>query len=358
MAISAGDEYPLHQSADWIRHVATGDRNFYDRNYFCMHNSTDELMVIFGMGQYPNLGVHDSFACAAIGDEHHVVRGSRPLTDRLDMSVGPMRIEVLEPLRRVRFVCEPTDHSIAMDVTWEGTTPPHEEPNQFIRHEGRVLFNTQRFAQTGSWSGTLQIGDRSFEVTPDTWKGARDRSWGVRPVGEPQTDGIRQGVNSMAGMWNYMPMDFGDHSIIYMLHEAPDGSRPLEDGVRVWADTSRAPEPLGRPEHEHHFEAGTRVLTGSTIRFPQAGLEIACEPMKVNFVSIGTGYGLDADWRHGMYQGPDLVVQGLTKTVDEVRPLGQYGVVDHAGKFTYDGKVGFGLYEHGFFGPFPPYGLE
>jgi hypothetical protein len=26
---------------------------------------------------------------------------------------------------------------------------------------------------------------------------------------------------------------------------------------------------------------------------------------------VGTGYGLEPDWRHGMYQGPDPVVQGV-----------------------------------------------
>ena len=27
-------------------------------------------------------------------------------------------------------------------------------------------------------------------------------------------------------------------------------------------------------------------------------------------IAVGTGYGMEADWRHGMYQGP-LVVQGV-----------------------------------------------
>ena len=67
---------------------------------------------------------------------------------------------------------------------------------------------------------------------------------------------------------------------------------------------------------------------------------------------------MDADWRHGMYQGPDLVVQGKVLSVEqEVKPLGQYGVVDHVARYSYDGNVGYGLYEHGFFGPFNRYGL-
>ena len=44
----------------------TSDRNFYDRYYFNCHPCSDELFLVMGMGQYPNLGVQDAFAlCAA-----------------------------------------------------------------------------------------------------------------------------------------------------------------------------------------------------------------------------------------------------------------------------------------------------
>ena len=57
-------------------------------------------------------------------------------------------------------------------------------------------------------------------------------------------------------------------------------------------------------------------------------------------------------------QGDDEVVQALTYQVDEIRGLAQYGVVDSVGEFTYGDQVGYGLYEHGFFGPFPAMNLH
>ncbi len=356
--ISAGDEYPVHQTAEWIAHPATSDKNFYDRNYFNLHHCNDDLFAIFGMGQYPNLGVHDAYITVRRGDTHHVIRSSRPLTDRMDTTVGPIRIEVIEPLQKVRFIVEPSEHSVEADVTWHASCPAFEEPNQFLRAGGKVVFDTQRFAQTGTWEGTLKVGDETFDVQPADWWGVRDRSWGVRPVGEKETDGIRAGLNVMPGMWNYFPMKFDDHAIIYMCHERPDGVRPLEEAVRVWDDPTREIEHLGRPEWEHQLTPGTRMLEGSTIRMPHAGIEVACTPLLVNYVSVGTGYGMDQDWRHGMYHGPELVVQGLQLATEEIAKLGQYGVVDHVGRFEYEGNVGFGLYEHGFFGPFPPVGLS
>src|SRR5262245_5746075 len=98
--LSSMDDYPLHQLPEPIRHVGTSDRNFYDRYYFNLHGSSDELFLIVGMGQYPNLGVQDAFACVRRGDRQLVVRASRTLGDRMDTSVGPFRVEVLEPLRR------------------------------------------------------------------------------------------------------------------------------------------------------------------------------------------------------------------------------------------------------------------
>ena len=74
----------------------TSDRNFYDRYYFNCHAGNGELMLVAGMGQYPNLGVADAFAVVNDGSVHRVVRASRELgSDRGDVSVGPFRIEVI-----------------------------------------------------------------------------------------------------------------------------------------------------------------------------------------------------------------------------------------------------------------------
>ena len=195
MTVSSFDDYPVHQAAEFIAHPATSDRNFYDRYYFNMHPSSGDWFAIFGYGQYPNLGVVDAFVDVRRGDSQYIVRTSAPLPDRGDLSVGPFRIEVHQPLRRLRVVVEPTEHSVAMDVTWEGHIPAVAEPRQYLRSKGQVVFDTQRLAQTGRWSGTLSVGGKDVAVTPERCWGTRDRSWGVRPVGEPEPDGIRQGEN-------------------------------------------------------------------------------------------------------------------------------------------------------------------
>lgn len=366
-AISSWDDLPVHQCSEYIRHPATSDRNFYDRYYFNLHPSGDDYFAIFGLGQYPNLGVTDAFVAVTHRGRQHIVRASRPLGDRADVAVGPISIEVLEPLRSLRVRVEPTTADdgiptpVALDVTWTASQPPLEEPRQFLRSRGTVVFDTQRFAQLGRWEGTLTVDGTTHEVTPDRCGGSRDRSWGVRPVGEPQPDGIRRDLSVMAGMWNYFPVDFGDHAIVVLCHEQPDGTRPLSEALRVWADSQRPVEWLGSPSWEHETIPGTRLLAGSRITLPDAPegpLVMTARPLLTNFVSLGTGYGMDADWRHGMWQGEELVVQTLTHEVDAIAPLAQYGVVDSVGRFEIGDRVGYGLYEHGFFGPFPALGLH
>lgn len=365
-SVSAWDDYPIHQTSEYVRHPATSDRNFYDRYYFNLHPSSDEYFAIFGLGVYPNLGVVDGFVAVTSGGVQRIMRASRPLTDRADISVGPMRIEIIEPLRKLRVVVESNEADVALDVIWNASIPAFEEPRQYLRSQGTVVFDTQRFAQTGRWEGDLAVGGSEFDVNPTHCGGSRDRSWGIRPVGEPQPDGIRQDISVMGGMWNYMPIDFGDHTIIYMCHEEANGNRHLQEAVRIWSDPSRPVDWLGRPDWRHDMIQGTRLLSSSIITCPDAAdgpIEITATPILTNFISLGTGYGMDADWRHGMWQGDDEVVQAIRYEVDEIRALAQYGVVDSVGRFRYHDpvlgeQIGHGLYEHGFFGAFPPMGLN
>jgi hypothetical protein len=359
--LSPADDLPLHQIAEPIRHAGTSDRNFYDRYYFNMHASSDELFCVVGVGQYPNLGTQDAFVAIRRGDRHHVVRASKELVDRMDSSVGPIRVEVLEGLKRLRVIVEPNEWGIEADLSWDGAMPAYLEPRHFFRRHGRVIFDTSRFAQTGRWSGSLRVGAETFDVTPDRWWGTRDRSWGVRPVGEAEPPGIRAAINDLFAFWNYAPMQFDDFSILYLVQEDAAGEREIEEAARIWHDPERGVEHLGRPEHHHELRPGTREVTHSVLSFPDApggALEVEVEPLLDMYLMVGTGYGLEPHWRHGMWQGP-LVVEGEVLDIDDPR---MWGLIDNVARFTcrgggVDGAVGHGLHEYFFVGDSPRYGL-
>ena len=364
--LSPLDDYPVHQVAEPIRHVGTSDRNFYDRYYFNGFSHDGSAMFIVGMGIYPNLGVMDSFLVVLVDGQHRVVRSSRALdgADRLAPSVGPLSVEVVEPLRRLRVRCAPNEWGVDLDATWTGSMPVHAEPRHHLREHGRLIFDTFRMAQTGGWDGTLTTPEGTFTLSDATWWGTRDRSWGVRPVGEPEPAGIRA-ADPFSWFWIYAPIRFADHSVILIMQETADGSRVIEEAVRIHNDGRT--ESLGWPDHDLTFAAGTRLATGGTLFTagnPAAGvgpLQFTVDPLLALHVGIGTGYGFDADWRHGMWQG-DLVTQG--EHIDTTTPEGAarlMGIVDSSARYSYaeagTEHVGYGLFETMVIGPHRRYGF-
>ena len=222
--------------------------------------------------------------------------------------------------------------------------------------------DTSRFCQTGCWSGRLRVGTREFDVGPDDWWGGRDRSWGVRPVGEPEPSGRTWDDGPVGFLWLYSTMQFPDYTIMLILQEDGGGGRRLEQAVRLWPEaTGRKPEPLGRVDHELHFVDGTRLLERAELTFSRHDaptLRVAATPVGASYLSLGTGYGYEQGWRHGMYQGPDLVVEHLEYDLaDPDVQAAMYGLVDNLARFEIDGVVGHGLLENAFLGPVARYGF-
>ena len=309
--LSPLDDYPLHQTSESMLHVATSDRNFYDRYYFNVHRCSDDLFMALGVGQYPNLGVTDAFAAITYQGVHRVVRASRELgRDRGDTSVGPFRVEVVEPLGKLRVVLEPgaaqavgedapdgdTEYELSFDLTFTGVIPATREPRQFVRREGRVWMDSVRLAQTGYRSGTLTVGGDELTAAAPAWQGSRDRSWGIRPVGEAEPAGIlgKTGVPPTFH-WVYAPMQFEDFSILVIAQEDEDGDRVLEEAVQVH-DDGRTVQ-LGRPEIVQHYTPGTRDVTSAVVKFSPSGGEKPFEVRVTQLIplhlAVGTGYGLE-----------------------------------------------------------------
>ena len=162
--------------------------------------------------------------------------------------------------------------------------------------------------------------------------------------------------------WINAPMQFDDRSLYFITQERPDGSRIIEEAVQVPSFAAGGRDasdlvPLGLAHHELTFAPGTRTVTSARLHLGE--LAVTVTPLLPLYVGMGTGYGFDPDWRHGMYQGP-LVVQG--KEWDLTTETGRanlWGLVDAVARFELpDGTVGHGLFEYLVLGPYPRYGFE
>lgn len=218
------DDYPIHPSADPIASPATGDPNHYDRYWFNGHQKDGDFYFGAAMGHYPVRGVIDAaFSLVRNGVEHSVYASGKMPLDR-STAIGPIRIEVVEPIQTIRYVVEPNEHGIACDLTFRATTVAIEEPRQQRRSpEGILLTDHTRLTQWGTWEGTVTLDGNVLRVEPAEVSGTRDRSWGIRPVGE-QVQVLREPMPFQV-FWLWAPLHFGDRFTHLAFHEHEDGRR-------------------------------------------------------------------------------------------------------------------------------------
>lgn len=355
------DEYPVHQLPLSMRYTGSSDRNFYDRCYFNAHDRSGDIFLITGLGVYPNLGVTDAYATVRRGDRQWAVRCSDALESRsLDSRVGPYRVEVIEPLSRIRVVCDTPERGLAFDLTWEGSFDAIDEPRHIMRQADRVVIDGCRFAQMGSWSGALTVDGDDLPVTPDLWLGSRDRSWGIRPVGESEPAGRSAEEGREGFWWLYAPLRFDDHALIVIIQEDPDGTRTLNAASRVWGDGRH--EQLGWPELEITYRPGTRHPERAVLHMRNADRQdvtVEVETLTGVALHIGAGYGGDTDWSHGQWKGRGWIDSAVYDLTDPaVAGRIPFGVIDHVGRATCDGAEGWGLFEHASVGRHDPTGFK
>lgn len=368
MPLTPMDEFLAHQTTDTFDHVFTSDRNFYDRYYFNMHPSSDELFLITGMGQYPNLGTMDAFVSVSHGDTIYVVRASRELAgDRMATACGPFRVEIVEPLQKVRVVCEPNEWKLAFDLTFDGTVPAIEEPKTFQRHaHGQVQMDTSRYSQVGAWSGSLEVGGERYTIEPEKWRGARDHSWGIRGVGQPEPPGIRvkAAAQGIGFFHTWIPLQLADGSLIKLFAEEDmHGNRLVEESARIQniANGGGIAE-MGSPRFDYTYQSGTRELERAVVEVEDENgklLRIEATPLRTVYLAAGSGYIPQPDWVHGMYHG-ELKVEGKTFDVSTPAQRAALGpLYETLSRFELStGEVGFGLLENLCVGTYHPFGFD
>jgi len=365
------DEYPIHQLPQPVAWAGSSDRNFYDRCYLNAHDRSGGIFLITGLGFYPNLGTKDAYVLIGQGDKQtalHFGDAADPRgADRMQQQVGNYRIEIIEPLHKLRVIVEETE-GIAVDLTWNGLHDVIQELPHVMRQGSGTTLHAQRFAQVGSWEGYLKLDGQEIKADPSVWTGSRDRSWGIRPVGEAVPAGKPADPPFEGMWWLYVPIGFDDFCICLIIQETPDGYRTVNDCTRIWKD-GRV-EQLGWPRVEMHYTEGTRIPTGATVQCTTPeGKELTFEVFSKYGMPlhVGGGYGGDSDWSHGMWKG-EKFVERLNYDMNDPAVKGRipFGVLDHVGGATVsgpgagvpDGSEGWGLFEHGLLGRHDPSGFS
>jgi hypothetical protein len=186
--LSAQDDFIGHQLPTTFDHVMNSDPSWMERYWYTGHPKPDgDFIFDIGLGWHPNRNVMDGFAGVTVDGRQHNFRVSRRMRPNpLTTAIGPLRIEILEGLRRHRLVLEPNESTLAFDLEFLATMNPHEEEEHFRRRNGRVTEHMARAQQLGVYRGWIEVDGKRREVESTRWLGQRDHSWGIR--GEMRTD--------------------------------------------------------------------------------------------------------------------------------------------------------------------------
>jgi len=159
--LSKGDDFPIHQTPEPVAFAGT-DRNFYDRYFFNGSRADGSGFFAVAFGVYPHLNVADAHISVLRGEEQLCLHASREL---------------------------------GMDFT--------------------------RFTQAMRWSGSIEIDGKREEYGAGS-VGVRDRSWGVREIGErdPQP---RVPKEARQFYWLWAPTNFPNLALYYHANEDESG---------------------------------------------------------------------------------------------------------------------------------------
>lgn len=354
--LTKGDDFPLHQSSEPIAFAGT-DRNFYDRYFFNGYSPDGEIFFAAAMGFYPQLGIVDASFCVIFGGVQYNLRASRRSGgERLDLSVGPIRISVDEPLERLTLHIAPNDGPLCAELCFDARHKPISEP-RFIRRNGTRLFmDYSRMTQNGHWSGWLKVNEDRCELGPD-WAGTRDRSWGIRPVGASEPQPPPEG-NFTQFFWAWTPCNFAGASLFF--HTNDDGEGQPWNRRAVLVQDGGPELHFDSPSFAMEWQKGSRRAANISVNLGH-GHQLNLVPQGPVFAMSGLGY-THSIWGHGLDHGPELAVGFDQLSVDErdySNPLALH--IQQLVRASWQGPsgevAGMGIFEQLFVGPHRPTGL-
>ncbi|MEI8050040.1 MAG: hypothetical protein WCI12_01220 [Actinomycetes bacterium] len=368
--LSPFDDYPIHQTSLPLAQAGGGHPDHYDRFWF--NGYSEDLYFGIALGTYPNRGVID----AAIGVVRDGVQrslfssGPLPL-DRTHTSVGPITVEIIEPMRVAQVTIAENEHGVSGTLTFRTRTAALEEPRQTRWNADRLSMDVTRATQLGDWSGTLVIDGETIDLGLREIRGTKDRSWGIRPVGDPAPMAppmtVANDADRLAALpqlfFLWAPINFDDTALHYMVFEDRHGTAwsktaaalPVIDSDGAVVGQGAPIVHLGDVRHHLGFAEGLRRSESASLEVVETGDVITLEPMFA-FHMRGAGY-LHPTWGHGRWHGGPAV-GGEVHRSEELDTLDFHNIhVQQVVRATWGDRVGLGVLEQLIIGPHTPSGF-
>jgi hypothetical protein len=296
----------------------------------------------------------DGFAGVTVDGKQYNFRASRRLRpDPLTTAIGPLRIEILEGLRRHRLVLEANESALSFDLEFVATMNPHEEEPHFRRRSGRVTEQMARAQQLGAYRGWIEIAGQRRVVSEDSWLGQRDHSWGIRA--EMRTDDSNPPVTFYPPFFYcWITTQFAGRGLHLFFKERAPGDLIYMTGEEVVSVGTPAKKPILLSDISHDVvwakdpHGQTLASADFEARFSDGSrrnLKIRALPARY-FLKAGLYGGLKG-WSHGDDKGKLYLDHDVWDLADpEIRRLART-LCDHVIEVTDGDEVGYGIIEYG-----------
>jgi hypothetical protein len=376
------DEYPIHQITDTFATVATSDQHWNDGHYVCLCDMDGNVGLVSTVRLYHNNDVLDGFVCIRHEGRQYNIRVSRRL--RPDVHVfgaGPLRVELLEPLKSLRLVLEANDYGIECDVVCETGGLPWMGPVSVTKAAGVMVSERLTYEIAGRVTGHVTVAGKRFDLRPDNAHFFRNHSWGYMPGrGGPRSHSapLHSGGGGRQGIRNWVLWQHADHSGFFEFMEDGEGRRT---STAYTLPTGEPYPPLGAilledrripitgVDHDLEFYDGSDRLKAGRISVHDADggtRAFALEDLGWLYCQ-GGGYfgGFNDGLGQGVYRG-DYHEEGEAWDVSHPTRILQDGEEKKFGlpwaesfvRFTADdGSRGLAHYESVVMGRYPRYGF-
>ena len=333
MATRTGFKLRL-EPQDEYTHTPDAAANYNESMYFNVFDPVKKIGGWFRLGNRANEGQAEMTTCLYLPDGRVAFMYGRPrIADNKQMNAGGMRIEVIEPFKRLKVtydgkacvLARPFDMAepskafrenpsldCKVELDYEGVSPMYG--GETVREDGKPIeidpeksFAKAHYEQHMAAKGTFVIGDETFAVEGF---GLRDKSWGPR---------YWQAIN----WYRWCPMNFGrDFGMMLSIVAGTEG-KPREGGM-VFKDgkydlITECAIDTDWDENWYQTALRAKVKTESGARYEVSGKVLSLIPLR-NRRKTPDGEELNTRITEGMteYKCNGMTGYGLSEYLDQI----------------------------------------
>jgi hypothetical protein len=357
------DEMICHQIVSAFDRVDTSAREWTERIWFSVHDTSGKSHLVAGFGYYPNRNIMDAFTCFAVeGTTQYAVRASRELRPQIDeVTVGPFSYDIVDALKKVRCALDENEYGLSYEIDFVASMPPHEEQPQFAVSSGRVMENVARYVQVGKPSGWIKAEGETYKINTDEWRAERDHSWGIRRGGGVPETGVQPGEIPTGYLFSMGILQFDKWGATYHLREDWDGKGLHFSGGLFYPYAGGKEElRLTSISHDFQFHPDMRQLKSGQLALNATDgstIEVSLSPRSVCYLKAGGYFGYEG-FTHGLWMNP-YFIDGLKLDLTDTDTLKGVSFLDDVMcELRCGDEVGYGIIELVVIGKYPKYGYQ